>query len=66
MVCTWGICSNVCASCFHRCVKCVNQEKCETVKIIVGKPKNNINCLTFFKNKAMLLHNRFYHVKGRI
>lgn len=40
------------------------QEKCELVKIILGKPENNINDLTAFKNKAMLLHNKSYRIKA--
>lgn len=40
------------------------QEKCELVKIILGKPENSINHLIAFKNKAMLLCNKCYHVKA--
>lgn len=40
------------------------QEKRELAKIILGKPENNINHLIAVKNKATLLHNKFYHIKA--
>lgn len=54
--CLYFVFSLLCEICY--------QEKCELVKIILGKPENNTNHLIAFKNKATLLHNKFYHVKA--
>lgn len=40
-----------------------SQEKCELVQIVLGKPENNINHLTAFKNKAVLSQSKFCRVE---
>lgn len=54
--CLYFVFSSLCEICY--------QEKCELVKIILGKPESSINHFTAFKNEATLLHNKFYRVKA--
>lgn len=43
--------------------KICSQEKYELVQIVLGKPENNINHLTAFKNKATLSQSKLYRVE---